>query len=544
MKDRRNKNFVLYLVFSVLFAAQTQNTWAAAQDSVPYNFVLVEEFGGTWCNSCPALTDSLAAVAKQIENMAIVGYHIGETRPEVAFLYNYDAYGRSGYYDTIRSLPAAFVNGKKVDKLNNIRQFVEEAATQKTPYGLQLEVAHFPDRLHSRDSFSINVHIQRVAQDIDRRIRLYLAFTQDHLVYKWYNQTEVNHALTFMYPSQEGKGTVVELDEQGSADLSFRFGADYAKSRFPVKNGSIIAFIQDETVRGYDTLPYTGNIRPRKDNTVLQAAKVYLGEGDYTHIEGDDLSGADFHNRNTEIADRQSARYYDNTFGQVDSYRWEFEGGKPAVSDLASPTVFYNTPGNFAATLTVTQNGKTSTIRKENVISVLNVYPKLSIEPAVAKPNRNIKIRLLSEADTCTWSLFGSNLFTAEGKEISVSYPYEGKYNVQAKIIYTSPASGRTYTYDTTASNAIEIDQNATTANNPATLKDNICVSRLQSGSSRFGISGVEGRLEYADVYTVSGQRLLRTQTAEFDLSACPAGMYVVCVKTKGNQPVSFKISK
>lgn len=543
MKSRRNKNFMFFLVVNILITIQPGKALAAAQDSVPYGFVLVEEFGGTWCNSCPALADSLAAVAKQIDNMAIVGYHIGETRPEVAFLYNYDAYGRSGYYDTVRSLPSAFVNGKKVEKVNKIRQSIEEAATQKTPYELNLEVAHFPDRLNSRDSFLINVHIQRVAQDTDRRILLYLAFTQDHLVYKWYNQTEVNHALTFMYPSQEGKGTMVELDDRGSADLSFRFGADYAKSRFPVKNGSIIAFIQDETVRGYDTLPYGGTIRPRKDNTVLQTARVYLGEGDYTHIEEADLSGADFHNRNAEIADRQSARYYDNTLGQVDSYHWEFEGGEPAVSDLASPTVFYANPGRFATTLTVTQNGKTSTIRKENVISVLNVCPKFSIEPSVAKPNRNIKIRLLSEADTCSWFLFGSDLFTAEGKEISVSYPFEGKYNVQAKIVYTSPASGRTYTYDTTAKNAIEIDPNATTANDPASFIENIRVNR-QAGSDCFGISGVEGILEYADVFSVTGQHVLRTQTPTFHLAAQARGVYVVCIKTKGNQPVSFKISK
>lgn len=542
MKNRHNKNFIFLLVFSVLNFIQPEKVLAAAPDSVPYGFVLVEEFGGTWCNSCPALADSLAAVAEQIDNMAIVGYHIGETRPEVAFLYNYDAYGRSGYYDTIQSLPSAFVNGKKVEKVSKIRQSIEEAATQKTPYELKLEVAHFPDRPNSRDSFLINVHIQRVAQDTDRRLRLYLAFTQDHLVYKWFKQTEVNHALTFMYPNQEG--TRVELDDKGGADLSFRFGADYAKSRFPVKNGSIVAFIQDETVRGYDTSHYNGKIRPRKDNTVLQAAKVYLGDGDYTHIGEADLSGADFHNRNAEIADRQSARYYDNTLGKVDSYHWEFEGGEPAVSDLASPTVFYHTPGKFAATLTVTQNGKTSTIRKENVISVLNVYPKFSIEPAVAKPNRNIKIRLLSEADSCTWTLFGSDLFVAEGKEVSVSYPFEGKYNVQAKIIYTSPASGRTYTYDTTAKNAIEIDQNATTANGPANLAENIRVNRLLAGSHRFAISGVDGMLEYADVYSMSGQRVLRVQTAVLDLSAYPAGIYVVCIKTKGNQPVSFKISK
>ena len=530
---------IFYATIPLLPAmGQAQTPGTQNQDSVSYNFVLVEEFGGTWCTSCPALIDSLSAVAQQIDNMAIIGYHSGETRPEVSFLYNFDAYGRSGYYDTIRALPSAFVNGKEVEKTNQIRYEIEKAAIQKTPYELQLEVSHFPDRMASRDSFLINIHIQRVAHDTDRILRLQLAFTQDHMAFKWFNQTEVNHALTFMYPNSVG--TMVELDETGSADLRFSFGSDYAKSRFPVKNGSIIAFIQDETIRGYDTLPYSGKIRPRKDNTILQADKVYLGDGDYTHFDGD-VSGADFHNRNAEIADRQSAHYYDNTFGKVDSYQWTFEGGEPAVSDLASPTVFYAEPGCFATTLTVTQNGRTSTIRKENVISVLNVRPKFTIHPSTAKPGQPIDIHLTSEADSCTWLFLGGDPLTAEGKDVSVTYPYEGSYSIKASVFYKSPATNASYSFDSTSFNIINISQNA--ASNPATLQSTIQIKRI-SGSRNFSITGTEGKLEYADIFSVEGKRVLRTNRTEFDLSALPNAVYIVSVKLAGNPPVSFKINK
>lgn len=537
MKKKLHAKFIFCLLFSILFA-YTHKT-QAAQDSVPYSFVLVEEFGGTWCTSCPALADSLASISKQIDNMVVIAYHISETKPEVSFLYNYDAYGRSGYYDTVHSLPSAFVNGKKVDKINKIRQAIEEAGNKKTPYELKLDVAHFPDRLLSRDSFSINVHIQRVAQDIDRKIRLQLAFTQDHLDFKWFNQNEVNHALTFMYPHQEG--TLVTLDETGSADLSFHFGADYAKSRFPAKNGSIIAFIQDETVRGYDTLPYGETIRPRKDNTVLQAVKVYLGDGNHTVLNDGEITGADFHNRTPEIANYQSARYYDNTISGADSYHWEFEGGEPAFSEDLNPKVLYPQPGRFATSLTITRNGVSNTIRKENVISVLDIKPRFTLTPATARPNSPIEIKLISEADSCRWMFLGGDPLIVEGGEATVTYSYEGLYDVKVAVFYKSPVTNTLYSFDSTAFKIINISQDAVL--NQVPLQATVQVKRIP-GSQSFRIANTDGRLEYADIFSVEGKRILRTHHTEFSLSAFPKGIYIVNVKLAGSRPFSFKLSK
>ncbi|MCM1555847.1 MAG: PKD domain-containing protein, partial [Bacteroides sp.] len=389
------------------------------------------------------------------------------------------------------------------------------------------------------DSFRIQVKINRPKPDPGRKIRLHIAFTQDHFAFKWYNQTELNHALTFMYP--DGEGTEVVLDGNGKAEFLFAFGAYYHKSLFPVKNGSVTAFIQDETLLGYDTLR-DGRILPVRDNTVLQAGRVYLGDGEYTRTENGEDPWADFICRSPETANRQSVRYYDNTLGKVDAWRWEFEGGEPAVSEEASPTVFYADPGSYAATLTVTQGERTGTLRKENTVSVLDVRPAFSIEPSPARPGRNIRLRLLSEADSCIWQLMGSSLFAAEGKEVNVSYPYEGMYNVRASVWYRSPATRNTYHFDSTAVNAIEISNNAPVAN--GTAYDEPAVRLTRTGRHTFAIRGAEGILEHAEVFSADGRRVLRTEKAEMDLSRFPDGIYIFCVKTRGNLPVSFKTSK
>ena len=522
----------------LLLSAYGKDLSDAKGDSVSYHFVLVEEFGGTWCNSCVSVADSLSALHARMDNLATIGYHMSETRPEVSFLYNMDAYRRSTYYDTIRSLPTVFVNGKKLDKTGRLGEAVEEERLKKTPYELEMSVSHYPDRLLSRDSFAIGIQIRRIAPDTVRRLRLHIAFTQDRFSYNWFTQTEVNHALTFMYPN--GEGTEVELDPTGSASFSFAFGIDYAKSCFPVKNGSITAFIQDQTVVGYDTL-HTGTIRPVRDNTVLQARQIYLGEGAYTVVEDGEVSDPDFQNRNPEIADGGTARFYDNTFAMADSRRWEFEGGDPAESEEENPVVRYPLPGRYAATLSVTRNGVERSIRKENVISVLDVHPKFRIVPAVAKPNRNIKISLISEADSCRWTFFGGSPFSGSGKEISVSYPNEGSYDVRATVFYKSPVTGTSYTFDTTARNVIEIRKDAATGTADSQIA--VQVRETRPGSHRFVISGADG-MEYAEVFSVNGNRLIRTAKTEFDLSSFPSGLYIVNIKMTGKHPVACKISK
>ncbi|MDE5761911.1 MAG: hypothetical protein K2H68_00145, partial [Bacteroidales bacterium] len=194
--------------FLLIFCATLMVTGANAQKQ-PYYIVVVEDFMVTWCNNCPAVTDTLAALEKDFPQMEVIAYHVAETKPEVAFLFNMDTYMRDGYYGTIPTVPTTCVNGYKMENSyaipRQLRKVVEEKLKEQTPYAMTLEAKHFPLREAYRDSFEIKVKVERTAPDTTRELRLQLAFTQSHFPYKWKNQTEVNHSNTFMYP--DGNGT-------------------------------------------------------------------------------------------------------------------------------------------------------------------------------------------------------------------------------------------------------------------------------------------------------------------------------------------------
>ena len=75
----------------------------------------------------------------------------------------------------------------------------------------------------------------------------------------------------------------------------------------------------------------------------------------------------------TEIPLRQSVDFTDNSFGEIASWSWEFEGGTPATSAQQNPTgIVYNESGDFDVTLTVTDvYGNSETLTHNDFIHVL-----------------------------------------------------------------------------------------------------------------------------------------------------------------------------
>jgi len=56
--------------------------------------------------------------------------------------------------------------------------------------------------------------------------------------------------------------------------------------------------------------------------------------------------------------------------GTIATYAWTFPGGSPASSALASPSVTYSTPGNYQASLRVTDNGGLTSAAATRTITV------------------------------------------------------------------------------------------------------------------------------------------------------------------------------
>lgn len=63
--------------------------------------------------------------------------------------------------------------------------------------------------------------------------------------------------------------------------------------------------------------------------------------------------------------------FEDLSFHGVTSHLWVFEGGSPATSSEANPTVFYDEPGTYDVSLTVSNAQGSSSLTKEGFVSVI-----------------------------------------------------------------------------------------------------------------------------------------------------------------------------
>lgn len=72
--------------------------------------------------------------------------------------------------------------------------------------------------------------------------------------------------------------------------------------------------------------------------------------------------------------------YTDESYGDITSWNWTFEGGDPATSTEPNPMVTYNEVGVFDVELTVSDGTESSTTLLEDFISVSTVPPVMLIE--------------------------------------------------------------------------------------------------------------------------------------------------------------------
>jgi hypothetical protein len=82
---------------------------------------------------------------------------------------------------------------------------------------------------------------------------------------------------------------------------------------------------------------------------------------------------ANFTMDENEGCEELTVNFQDESFGNVTSWAWEFEGGDPATSTDENPTVFYNAPGMYDVTLTVSDGTNNSTFTNDNCIAVFEL---------------------------------------------------------------------------------------------------------------------------------------------------------------------------
>jgi PKD repeat protein len=114
------------------------------------------------------------------------------------------------------------------------------------------------------------------------------------------------------------------------------------------------------------------------------ALTVTNANGDSTLLKEDYISvdfapEADFEAAATQILAGYSTTFNDLSTGNPDTWEWAFEGGTPAsYNQQTPPEIFYNDPGVFDVTLTVSNDYGESTLTREDYIeAVLNSIMEL-----------------------------------------------------------------------------------------------------------------------------------------------------------------------
>lgn len=136
-------------------------------------------------------------------------------------------------------------------------------------------------------------------------------------------------------------------------------------------------------------LPYGDFHRPIKAGTYtveVRAEGYYPSQHVVTVVDGETVtlnveleSGEglipDFSAAETNVAVGSTINFTDESWGNIVSWNWSFEGGTPSASNEQNPSVKYNGPGSFDVTLTVSNaDGDVETITKRAYINVSESY--------------------------------------------------------------------------------------------------------------------------------------------------------------------------
>jgi PKD repeat protein len=134
---------------------------------------------------------------------------------------------------------------------------------------------------------------------------------------------------------------------QGQTDkMRFTLASSTANRNYLVSNRNL-------AIVGYLNETYTVNPTNTNDTTFAYTVAPNTTCGPI----------ADFYANRANTCQGQAVLFNSTSFNNTTglSYAWTFEGGAPATSTLATPSVTYAVPGNYSTTLTVTNAAGTST---------------------------------------------------------------------------------------------------------------------------------------------------------------------------------------
>jgi photosystem II stability/assembly factor-like uncharacterized protein len=136
-----------------------------------------------------------------------------------------------------------------------------------------------------------------------------------------------------------------------------------------------------------------------------------------------------------------SVNFTDESTGNPTSWLWSFEGGTPATSTEQNPVVFYNTPGVYDVTLTISDGDTSLTLLKPDMITVIDE----PAQPDTPEGDQNVcsgysadyTTHSVAYADSYTWEVLPADAGTIDGDDTTATFiasdTWTGDYTIKVK---------------------------------------------------------------------------------------------------------------
>ncbi|RJE72555.1 PKD domain-containing protein [Reichenbachiella sp. MSK19-1] len=166
---------------------------------------------------------------------------------------------------------------------------------------------------------------------------------------------------------------------------------------------------------------------------------------DYVQVVSAPSLDPEYEVDNENPVEYESVQFTDLTEGGAETYFWEFEGGEPATSTEANPTVLYQTSGTFEVKLRTT---RTEPERDETLVSDITVglAPDITadfVANATSVPYGG-EITFTEEssdnAQEWFWEFEGGTPSTSTERNPTVTYSTVGVYDVKLTVARSEPS--------------------------------------------------------------------------------------------------------
>ncbi len=210
---------------------------------VARDFVLMEEFTGTWCVYCPGAAMGLRDLIDVNKKEAVaIAYHNGDK------YVNAVSTGRENYY-SVDAFPTLVCDGNSDDsrRVNGGNATNSLYTTYLPLYEKRISSPGFHKidlgvKYLGGDNYKATIKVEETFNAFSP-VKLHAVLTESNIPEVWKNQTELDFVCRAMYPDHNG----TSIDFTTSAVKTYTF--DFSTAGYVKNNCEFIAFLQDDVTR-------------------------------------------------------------------------------------------------------------------------------------------------------------------------------------------------------------------------------------------------------------------------------------------------------